>query len=52
MKPSIFVFALTAAMSVCFLLSLFSGQAVLAAGALLLTALGFGLTITLEEAGK
>jgi hypothetical protein len=52
MKPSLIVFIPTAAMSVCFLAALFAGQALLSAAALLIMFLGYGLVLTLEEAGK
>jgi hypothetical protein len=52
MKPSLIVFIPTAAMSICFLLSLFAGQILLASAALLITGLGYGLVLTLEESGK
>lgn len=52
MKPSLIVFIPTAAMSICFLLALFAGQALLAGAAFLIMFLGYRLVLSLEESGK
>jgi hypothetical protein len=49
MKPSILVFAATAAMSLCFIVQLLQGRIALAVAALLITVFGYAITLILEQ---
>jgi len=52
MKPSTIVFILSALMSICALAAAYAGFMFLACAAMSLSALAYGLVLSLEEAGK
>lgn len=52
MKASTIVFIPTATMSICALAAAYAGFMFLACAAIVIAGLGFGLVMTLEEAGK